>query len=429
MAANYSSMSKRKEHTKTTASPQPGFLERLSETSGGMFVGLMTFLLSFYIIFTNEGRALKTATSLAEGLSLVVSPDSIHSVAPENEGRLVHIIGALRTSKLLSDPNYGVHIPAVKLRRHVEMYQWVETEESSGGLQAYVLPVPAEVPERAAMARLGSPGAGEYTEDGQVKTGTRYSYNTEWRSEIVNSKNFDREIGHKNPSAMAVESFTATAPFVQIGRFFLSAGLIDKVDNFKPLSLSKLEDPHVDIVRRGDFFYHSENPKYPEVGDLRVSFSYAGLSGDDPDLGPAHVVTVVARQRGDQLVPYSTKSGDTLLLLHHGDFSVEEVFHREQKSNSLKTWGLRATGWIAMFMGLNLMTRILYTLVDWFPVFRDLVNIGLKAFAFCVATSLTLLTVAAGWLFCRPLWALFIGCLALVPIIIARTRVPAKKLE
>lgn len=44
-----------------------------------------------------------------------------------------------------------------------------------------------------------------------------------------------------------------------------SPGLIDKVDNFKPLSLSKLEDPHVDIIRRGDYFYHSENPKYPEV--------------------------------------------------------------------------------------------------------------------------------------------------------------------
>lgn len=44
-----------------------------------------------------------------------------------------------------------------------------------------------------------------------------------------------------------------------------SSGLIDKVDNFKPLSLSKLEDPHVDIIRRGDYFYHSENPKYPEV--------------------------------------------------------------------------------------------------------------------------------------------------------------------
>lgn len=45
----------------------------------------------------------------------------------------------------------------------------------------------------------------------------------------------------------------------------LLSGLIDKVDNFKPLSLSKLEDPQVDIIRRGDYFYHSENPKYPEV--------------------------------------------------------------------------------------------------------------------------------------------------------------------
>ncbi|XP_038595760.1 transmembrane protein 43 isoform X1 [Tachyglossus aculeatus] len=398
MSRNFSDTSNRKEHVKVTSDNQPGFLERLSETSGGMFVGLVTFLLSFYLIFTNEGRALRTATSLAEGLSLVVSLDSIHSVAPENEGRLVHLIGSLRTSKLLSDPNYGIYIPAVKLKRQVEMYQWVEYEESR-----------------------------EYKEDGQVKTERKYSYNTEWKAEVVNSRNFDREIGHKNPSAMAVESFTAVAPFVQIGRFFLSAGLIDKIDNFKPLSLSRLEDPHVDIIRRGDHFYHSENPKYPEVGDIRVSFSYAGLSGDDPNLGPSHVVTVIARQRGDQLVAYSTKSGDSLLLLHHGDFSAEEVFQKEHQSNTMKTWGLRGAGWLAMFVGINLMTRILYTLVDWFPLVRDLVNIGLKAFAFCVATSLTLLTIAVGWLFYRPLWAVFIGLLAAVPIIIARSRVQAKK--
>lgn len=75
------------------------------------------------------------------------------------------------------------------------------------------------------------------------------------------------------------------------------------------------------------------------------------------------------------------------------------------------------------------LTAFLFPTVDWFPVFRDLVNIGLKAFAFCMATSLTLLTVAAGWLFYRPLWSLVISCLALVPFIIARTRVSAKKLE
>lgn len=70
----------------------------------------------------SQGRALKTATALAEGLSLVVSPDSIHSVAPENEGRLVHIIGALRTSKvrftMVADPPEvcGTSLGIVRLR-------------------------------------------------------------------------------------------------------------------------------------------------------------------------------------------------------------------------------------------------------------------------------------------------------------------------
>lgn len=52
----------------------------------------------------------------------------------------------------------------------------------------------------------------------------------------------------------------------------------------------------------------------------------------------------------------------TLSVLTPCHLVLQEVFRREQKSNSMKTWGLRAAGWMAMFMGLNLMTRILYTL-------------------------------------------------------------------
>ncbi|NXK59085.1 TMM43 protein, partial [Sylvietta virens] len=421
----FSDSSSRKEHVKITSEPKPGFLERLSETSGGMLIGLVTFLLAFYLLFTNEGRALRTAKSLDEGLSLVVPLDSIHSISQENEGRLVHLAGALSTSKPLFDPSYGLSIHAVKLKRNVEMYQWVEHEDSK-----------------------------EYEENGEIKKETRYSYDTEWKSEVVNSRNFDREIGHKNPSAMAVESFTAISPNVQVGSFVLSKGLVDKIDDFKQLSLSHLEDPHADVTRRGDYFYHSDNPRRPEVGDLRVSFFYAGLSGDDPYLGPAakvslqlflyfassvpnsvtskyfslsSKVTVIARQRGDQLVPYHTKSGDVLEILYPGDLSVEEMFQKEHESNTMKTWALRAAGWLSMFVGISLMTRIFYTLVDWFPVVRDLVNVGLKAFALCVASSLSLLTISVGWLFYRPLWALLLALLSAVPIVVARARVPPKK--
>ncbi|XP_035402483.1 transmembrane protein 43 isoform X1 [Cygnus atratus] len=425
MSRNFSDTGSKKEHVKITSEAKPGFLERLSETSGGMLMGLVTFILSFYLLFTNEGRALRTAKSLDEGLSLVIPLDNIHSVSQQNEGRLVHLAGALSTSKPLFDPSYGLTIHAVKLKRTVEMYQWVEYEDSR-----------------------------EYEENGEIKKETKYTYNTEWKSEVVNSRNFDREIGHKNPSAMAVESFTAVSPNVQVGSFVLSKGLVDKIDDFKQLSLSNLEDPHADVTRGGDYFYHSENPRRPEVGDLRVSFFYAGLSGDDPHLGSAEKVglqllenfansvpnsvtskiislsskvTVIARQKGDQLVPYHTKSGVVLQILYPGDLSVEEVFQKEHESNTMKTWALRAAGWLAMFVGINLMTRIVYTLVDWFPVVRDLVNIGLKAFAFCVASSLSLLTISIGWLFYRPLWALLIGLLSVVPIVVAKSHVPPKK--
>uniref|UniRef100_A0A8D2NJJ3 Transmembrane protein 43 n=1 Tax=Zonotrichia albicollis TaxID=44394 RepID=A0A8D2NJJ3_ZONAL len=363
-----------------------------------MLIGLVTFLLAFYVLFTNEGRALRTARSLDEGLSLVVPLDSIHSISQQNEGRLVHLAGALSTSKPLFDPSYGLSIQAVKLKRNVEMYQWVEYEDSK-----------------------------EYEEDGEIKKETKYSYNTEWKSEVVNSRNFDREIGHKNPSAMAVESFTAVSPNVQVGSFVLSKGLVDRIDDFKQLSLSHLEDPHADVTRRENYFYHSDNPRRPEVGDLRVSFFYAGLSEDDLHLGSADRVTVIARQRGDQLVPYHTKSGDVLEILYPGDLSVEEVFQKEQEGNTMKTWALRAAGWLSMFVGISLMTRIFYTLVDWFPVVRELVSVGLKVFAVCVASSLSLLTIAVGWLFYRPLWALLLMLLSAVPILVARTRVLPKK--
>ncbi|XP_029457236.1 transmembrane protein 43 [Rhinatrema bivittatum] len=388
----------KKEHVKVTSKPKPGFLERLSETTGGMLIGLLAFALSFYLLFTNEGRAVKTAASLDEGLSIVVSLDNINRAASQNEGKLVYLSGPLKTSKPLNDPNYKISVQCVKLKRHVEMYQWIEYEDTK-----------------------------EYEEKGEMKKETTYSYNTEWRSEVINSRHFDREIAHQNPSAMAVDSFTAVAADVKVGRFSLSKGLIGKIVNFKKMSLSKLQGPHADVTSYEDYFYHSLNHKSPQVGDLRVSFFYAGLSGDSSPLGTPDVVSVIARLSHDQLVSYQTNSGDTLEILYFGAFSPEELFQREHQSNSMKTWALRAGGWLMMFVGISLVIKIFHTLVDWLPIVRDLVKLGLKVFAVCMATSLSLLTVAVGWMFYRPLWALLLVVLAMVPILLAKFRVPPKK--
>ncbi|KAG8549418.1 hypothetical protein GDO81_021257 [Engystomops pustulosus] len=193
MAKQHSDSSR--DNTIQNSEPAPGFLQRLSDTAGGMLVGLIAFTLSFYLLFTNEGRAVQTSLSLDEGLSVVVPIGNIQRVDPINEGKLLHLAGPLQTSKPLFDPNYGVSMHCVQLKRQVEMYQWVEHEESK-----------------------------EYEEGGEKKTETRYTYNTEWKSEVVSSRHFDREIAHRNPSAMAVESYTAVAADVQVGSYYLSKG-------------------------------------------------------------------------------------------------------------------------------------------------------------------------------------------------------------
>uniref|UniRef100_A0A8C9SWE6 Transmembrane protein 43 n=1 Tax=Scleropages formosus TaxID=113540 RepID=A0A8C9SWE6_SCLFO len=372
----------------------PGFLERLSETVGGALLGVGLLAVSFYVLFTNEGRAQRTAASLDEALSQVVllHPPFVPELQTNNQ--LVHLSAPLRTTQPLFDPNYQVAVAAVKLRREVEMYQWVEYQDSR-----------------------------DYQEDGETRSETTYTYNTEWRSEVINSRNFDKEIGHLNPSAMAVESVTVVAPEVWVGGFSLSKGLLEKINNFQRLSLGSFpaaaSDPFLTVHE--DYFYHATNPRRPEVGDVRVSFSYAGLSGEGSYPGPAQV-TVVAMQRDNQLVSFRSTSGEQIEILYLEELSAQEVFEKEHRMNSMKTWALRAAGWALMFLGISLATRIVYTLVDWLPVVRDVVNVGLKLFALCVSSSLALLTIAAGWIFYRPLVAGALGALALVPFLVTRSR-------
>lgn len=390
------------QHKRVSVQSNPGFLERLGQTAGGTVVGVGLFFLSIYVLFTNEGRALQTASSLDEGLSQVVLLGPYSSLDLQNNNRLVHLSAQLRTSQPLHDPNYRVEVQAVKLKRQVEMYQWVEYRESK-----------------------------DYQEDGETKTETTYTYNTEWKSELINSRNFDKEIGHQNPSAMAVESVIVVAPEVAVGPFLLSKGLVEQINNFQTLSLRDFNaftlDPFLSID--DDYFYHTQYPRRPEVGDVRVRFSFAGLSGETSRLGPPQTVSIVAMQRGEQLMPFKTRSGDTLEILYLEELSAEEVFQKEHQSNSMKTWALRAAGWALMFLSIQLTMRIIHTLVDWVPVLRELVSVGLKIFALCVSCSLSLLTIGAGWLFYRPLVAVALGALALLPVFLARSGLPVKKNE
>jgi len=76
-----------------------------------------------------QGKAVKVAHSLDEALHNVVVLSNSMVPSPEYEGHLIHLSGPLLVSEPLTEPDYGIVMSSVKLKRRVQMYQWVEIEE------------------------------------------------------------------------------------------------------------------------------------------------------------------------------------------------------------------------------------------------------------------------------------------------------------
>lgn len=66
--------------------------------------------------------------SLDETYKNAITLSSYDKLQPEYDGRVVHITGNLKVSEPLTEPDYGVSVQAVKLKRRVQMYQWVEEQ-------------------------------------------------------------------------------------------------------------------------------------------------------------------------------------------------------------------------------------------------------------------------------------------------------------
>lgn len=372
---------------------EPTFLERVKAYALAIVVGLGLICTGCVVLFWNEGRTVQTYKSLEEGFAQVRSLNAEVPVIEENNNKLIHISGPLRTLQPLHDSMYGVAVTAVKLKRTVEMFQWIETEHKR-----------------------------EIQELDRVRTEVSYSYSQEWRNHLVNSNSFEKRVDHNNPESMPLESYTEVAKEVQVGSFLLSDRLVEKIGNFKTLHLVPTNSSkQPDMRLRSSMYYYSGNPDNPQVGDFRVSFEYAGNS-ESSNLGPPDEVSVIGRQSRNTVTSFHTRNGNELEILYMGRLSAEEVFNREQTSNMLTSWALRFVGWLLLFIGFTLMTSFINAIVSWVPIVRDLVNLGMMMMCMSLSISVSLTTIAIGWLWYRPILGVSILALAALPFLLARWR-------
>jgi hypothetical protein len=345
------------------------WFSRIFESIKSVLFGAVLFIVSFPLLFWNEGRAVRTARSLTEGLGAVVSVPA-DKVDPASEGKLIHINGAVKTESPVVDDQLAIQADAVKLIRNVEMFQWVEHKKEES------------------RKKLG----------GGTETVTTYDYKKEWAKGRVDSSSFKHPEDHQNPDAAPFESKTFTADPVKVGAFAMSAEQLAKLNNAADLAVEASaadqlpEDLKSKLQVKDGKFFMGEDPATPKLGDARVSFQV---------VKPA-TVSLVGVQTKETFAPFQAKAGDQILLVQEGTHTAPEMFKTAQDENAVLTWILRAVGFFVMFIGLFLVFRPIAVFADVLPFFGTMLGAGIGLFAFLGAAVLTILTIAVAWVFVRP---------------------------
>ena len=159
----------------------------------------------------------------------------------------------------------------------------------------------------------------------------------------------------------------------------------------------------------------SANPGAPEVGDVRISWTYV------PDTMP---ISIVACQNAGTFSPYVAENGYTVDLLQMGTRSKEVMFQKAKDSNSMWTWILRIVGWLMMYMGLKMILAPLSVLADVLPILGNIVEMGTGIIAFFVSSIVALVVIALAWVFYRPVLGILIlaAAVGLVVLLIKKKK-------
>jgi len=206
-----------------------------------------------------------------------------------------------------------------------------------------------------------------------------------------------------------------------LGAFKMPSSMVDKMSVFAPRAVTqadlrnlpgairdkaRLVDGCFYLCAPGNAAGGSSSAGEPAIGDTRISFHIV----------PNTTVSVIARQSGGALEPYVAKTGQTIALLSMGSQSAQSMFQNEISSNEHLTWLLRGGGFLAMFIGLLLAFRPLSVVADVVPFIGGIVGFGTGLLAFTLAISLSLITIAIGWIAYRPVVG--IGLLAVAAFVL-----------
>lgn len=342
--------------------------------SGGLLVGIILIILGSVLLIYNEKNNVKNIKTVKEIEKVAITIPS-DKVDTSNEGRLVALNGDfIVEDEKVEDYNFGVDIKSALLKRKVEVYQWKEEEDTSNNT-------------------------------------TTYSYKKEWSDSIIDSSNFN-DSNHQNPSQKAYEDELYPANTVRVGEFYLSYEQKKALSTSNNLSLSNIDTTKIPYGYKivGNYITNSENPDSPQIGDVRVSFTYNNYTS----------ASVLARQTSNTFTDYISEAGKTVNRVFDGKLTLSQMVSKIQTENNTLKWLLRLGGAFIIIMGYLALFSGLNRLLEYIPILGKIASGIINFIAFLLGLIQSLLIIIIAWFVYRPLLSiiLLVIVVALIVMII-----------
>lgn len=367
-----------------TETSHQGYFSRVIKSFTGVLFGLLMIPGSVMLLGWNEYRTVHRSRGIDEAEKVfapVASPDSL---AAEMNDKLIHLQGKATTDETLTDPDFHFKETALRLKREVEFYEWVEHKHSQR------------------RKKLG----------GGTETTTTYDYDKKWTKQHHESSKFHHPEGHSNPLPR-YQGHELTAERVMLGAHRLSDNLVAGINAWKDghvdaqllsmlpeevQKLARLEENRVYIAHQPAVTPEQggeaqATSRSPEVGDLRVGFRY---------VEPC-VVSVLAAQRNGKLEAFQTSNGELIESIQVGEVSAAEMFRSLRESNALFAWIFRGVGFVVSVIGFSLILGPLATLASFIPFLEDLTGFATFIVSIALAAIVSLATIGVAWFAVRPL--------------------------
>ncbi|MDD4178622.1 MAG: TMEM43 family protein [Candidatus Margulisbacteria bacterium] len=318
------------------------------DSMGGLLIGIVIFLLSFWVLWANEG------TIDLSKIARTSLPVSLTQIDPAAEGKLVSVSGNMSTLERVDDPLFLQPGEYIKLLRKVEICAWQEKSKSQ------------------TKDKLG----------GGSETTTTYTYVKVWTADPKDSSKFKVPAGHENP-ALPVHNDIFVAGTAKLGLYTVDPRSMD-LPAPAPIKLmtGQLREIEGQTLAGNYVFKGNGKIKAPAIGDIRVSYMAV----------PNNVsVTVFGKQSGEQLIPYIYNGTKKVYLAVKG--TRDEAIATVASEHKARIWVMRIIGFLLMWGGLFLFLGPLNAILKVLPWLGTGGRWVAGIVTFPIALGLTLLTV------------------------------------